>query len=218
MVLIGIPAALLLARRTVSARVLEKQETIRVNKTNGEWQHEFTVRVTTPDRAPAPSRRDTVSVTVGRGQYDATRFGAHASISYLAFAPGLAWLLDSASMRTTFARMLDDRRASKRTPTATSPLDAQTAGLARVMHVHRVRLSSASGSSTVTPWIHLVEVEFWAQRVRSLVRTIDVIDAGSIPGLQPGDVVQMHYDPREPRTMRLDDGARTFAGAASGHN
>ena len=53
-------------------------------------------------------------------------------------------------------------------------------------------------------------MEFRAMRVRNVVRTIDVIDAGSIPGLHAGDIVQMHFDPREPRVLRLDDGMRTF--------
>ena len=58
--------------------------------------------------------------------------------------------------------------------------------------------------------MHLVEVEFRAMRVRNVVRTIDVIDAGSIPGLHAGDIVQMHFDPREPKVLRLGDGMRTF--------
>lgn len=100
-----------------------------------------------------------------------------------------------------------------------SALDAQTAGLARVIAVHPIeRRKSAPAEPNPngdrSRWIHLVEVEFWAQRTRTLVRTIDVIDAGSIPGLHPGDVLQMHFDQRNPRVLRLDDGMRTFATAA----
>lgn len=106
-------------------------------------------------------------------------------------------------------------------PVAVSPLDVPTSGLARVVAVHYVERrqpfwqKQATDIGDRTRWLHLVEVEFWAPRTRGLVRTIDVIDAGSIPGLHAGDIVQMHYDQREPRVLRLDDGMRTFGRAGA---
>ena len=94
------------------------------------------------------------------------------------------------------------------------------AGLARVVAVHAVQRrrflwqKSTRASGDGARWMHLVEVEFWAQRVRNVVRTIDVIDAGSMPGLHAGDIVQMHFDPRDPHVLRLDDGMRTLVRGA----
>lgn len=192
--------------------MLEKREQIVVNARTGSWYHDYVVRVMSSDGAATSTQRDTLSIAVGRNQYDAARFGSHVSIGMFAFAKRTAWLRDTSSARATLMAAIDARRTVTRHPEPVSPLDAQTAGLARVVRSHRVQLSSPG--KNLVGWIQLVEVEFWAQRVRSLVRTIDVIDAGSMPNLQAGDIVQMHYDPRDPRTLRLDNGRRTFAAEA----
>lgn len=215
LVCLGLPALVWLGCRNRPARVLEKRETIVVNETTGRWHHDYVVRVTIAAGDVSSTRRDTLSLAVGRNQYDGVRFGSRVSIGTIAFAPGIAWLRDTMSARGTLKAAIDARRTISRDPAPVSPLDAPAAGLARVIRMHRIALprnglSPSSRSTAGVGWIELVEVEFWAQQARALVRTIDVIDAASIPNLQAGDIVQMHYDPREPRTLRLDDGRRTF--------
>ncbi len=39
---------------------------------------------------------------------------------------------------------------------------------------------------------------------------VDAVDSGSVPGVAPGAVLPVRYDPGSPRDARLRDGARTF--------
>ncbi|MEO7361761.1 MAG: hypothetical protein ABI120_15630 [Gemmatimonadaceae bacterium] len=165
----------------------------------------------------ASTGADTLSLNVGRNQFDISRVGGRVRLNRIAFAPRVAWVSDSSSSWQTLARFVEARIKWYANPAPISPLQVQTAGLARVVDVHAVQRrkffwqKSAEASSDRSRWLHLVEMEYWAPRVRGVVRTIDVIDAGSMPGLHAGDIVQMHFDPRDPRVVRLDDGMRTFA-------
>lgn len=217
-VLVGVPALLFIATRTSAARVLGKDERIHVMASTGQWYHEYQIRAGIPGNGAKQSFIvDSFTVAASRDQFDATRVGARVRLSRLIFLRQLAWIADSASALQTFANVVRPHFKSYYSPTAVSPLEAQSAGLARVVAVHSVQRrkplwqKSESVSPNRSQWMHLVEVEFWAQRVRTLVHTIDVVDAGSIPGLHPSDIVQMHFDQRDPRVLRLDDGRRTFA-------
>ena len=217
-VLLGVPALCVLSTRSVPARVFARNERIHVMPSTGQWYHEYSVVFGVADATASAARAaDSVSLIVGRNQFDLSRTGTLVRLNRLAFAPRIAWVSDSASPVQTLRYMVDARIKSYASPAPVSPLQVQMAGLARVVAVHAVQRrkpfwQKSDGPSSDRGWIHLVEVEFWAQRVRSLVRTIDVIDAGSIPGLHAGDIVQMHFDPNDPRLMRLDDGMRTFGG------
>lgn len=219
--LAGVPALLVLARQSAPARVLSKEERIQVLASTGQWYHEYMLRVgvrrgNVDDDAANDAAIDSFVVAVGRDQFDATRVGARTKLNYLAFLPKHSWMSDSTSAIRTVASIIEPHLKYYHHPAPVSPLQAQMAGLARVVSVRSVQRRSFFWQKTksggdASQWMHLVEVEFWAQRVRTLVRTIDVIDAGSIPGLHAGDIVQMHFDPRDPRVLRLDDGRRTFA-------
>ena len=204
----------LLASEPRPARVLAKQEHIQVRPSTGQWYHSYDVLIGVRN---ANAITDSQWVHVGQTEYDATRTGAHVKLARPAFAKRLSWISDSTSKRQSLAHFIAARMKSYSTPIAISPLDVQTSGLARVVAVHSIERRTpfwkkqGPNNGSRSRWLHLVEVEFWAPRTRSLVRTIDVIDAGSIPGLHAGDIVQMHYDQREPRVLRLDDGMRTFA-------
>lgn len=218
-VLIGAPLLGLLAASTDAARVLARNEQIVVRPSSGEWKHRYSLVLGIPrDTASRDHvRMDTVALTVGRAEFDAVRMGARVRVRRAAIVRSITWLADSAPAWQRFKRFITARTQSYTKPVAVSPLAVEMAGLARVVNVHAVPRATrfwqrdTVSSSDRSRWLHLVEVEFWAPAVRSLVRTIDVIDAGSIPGLHAGDIVQMHYDRREPRLMRLDDGMRTFS-------
>ncbi|MEO7998456.1 MAG: hypothetical protein ABI852_13485 [Gemmatimonadaceae bacterium] len=217
-VLVGVPALILTATRTDAARVLGKDERIHVMASTGQWYHEYLIRAGIPGSGANEGMLvDSFTATTSRNQFDATRVGARVRLSHAAFLRRFSWIADSASRMQTIANIAEPHLKYYYNPSAVSPLAAQTAGLARVVAVHSVQRrkffwqKSEPDAGSPSQWIHLVEVEFWAMRVRTLVHTIDVIDAGSIPGLQPGDIVQMHYDQRDPRVLRLDDGRRTFA-------
>ena len=215
--LVGVPVVCILSVRSVPARVFARNERIHVMRSTGQWYHDYSVVFgvvdTTSSTLGVP---DTLSLKVGRNQFDLSRVGARVRLDRLAFAPRIAWVSDSSSGWQTLARFFQARIKSYASPAPISPLQVQMAGLARVVAVHAVQRrkffwqKSGEAFSDRSRWMHLVEVEFWAPRVRGVVRTIDVIDAGSIPGLHVGDIVQMHFDPRDPRVLRLDDGMRTF--------
>lgn len=217
-VVVGVPALLFIATRTVPARVLGKEERIHVIASTGQWYHDYEIRTGIPGRGMNQGVIvDSFAVSAGRDQFDATRVGARVRLSHVAFLRRFAWIADSLSGMRTIASIAQPHLKHYYSPVAVSPLTAQSAGLARVVAVHSVQRrkffwqKSAPNSQSQSQWMHLVEVEFWALRVRTMVHTIDVIDAGSIPGLHPGDIVQMHFDQRDPRVLRLDDGRRTFA-------
>lgn len=200
------------------ARVLGKEERIQVLASTGQWYHSYTLRVgERSSNEIGDAGIDSFTVAVGRDRFDATRVGSRTRLNYLAFLPQRAWISDSASAVRTVANIIEPHFKYYHNPAPVSPLQAQMAGLARVVSVTSVQRrkffwqKAPSGSMNAAQWMHLVEVEFWAQRARTLVRTIDVIDAGSIPGLHAGDIVQMHFNQRDPRVVRLDDGRRTFA-------
>lgn len=219
--LAGVPALLVLARQSAPARVLSKEERIQVLASTGQWYHEYMLRVGVRRRNAVSdtvndAAIDSFVVAVGRDQFDATRVGARTKLNHLAFLSQHSWMSDSTSAVRTVASIIEPHLKYYHHPAPVSPLQAQMAGLARVVSVRSVQRRSffwqkTKSGGNASQWMHLVEVEFWAQRVRTLVRTIDVIDAGSIPGLHAGDIVQMHFDPRDPRVLRLDDGRRTFA-------
>lgn len=217
-VVIGFPLLLALTSRAKPARVLAKTDRVRLMLSTGQWFHNYELLVVKPrDGNAAPGAIDTFTIDAARNLFDAMRIGARVQLNHLPMMPRMAWLSDSSSSLRTISYFVQSRFKSYSHPEAISPLAVQTAGLARVSAVHSIRRrqpfwrnAQQKGASGSSQWMHLVEVEFWAPRLRTLVRTIDVVDAGSIPGLQPGDIVQMHYDQNEPRTLRLDDGRRTF--------
>lgn len=89
-------------------------------------------------------------------------------------------------------------------------------GLARVIGVQRIRHGpfalgdSDGGVLHFAQAFDVIELEFFAQRARQVVRAVDAVDAGSIPELGPGAIVRTEYDMRAPRTLRITDGTRTF--------
>lgn len=219
-VVVGVSALVLLPSRVSPARVTSKTDRIIVLPSTGQWYHNYVVHVLVSNehRTPAPAE-DSLSVTVARDVFDAMRTGARVRIGRNAIFPRIRWISDSSSVLQTLKRYARAQLKSYQKPAAISPLAAQTSGLARVVAVHRIQRrkffwQKSGGAESKTRWLNLVEVEFWAPRIRTLVRSIDVIDAGSIPGLQTGDVLQMHYDQQDPRVVRLDDGRRTFESAA----
>lgn len=216
-VLVGLLVLCMLTMRTTPARVFAKNERIHVMQSTGQWYHDYSVLVGVVDSTSHGRPADTLSLTVGGKQYDAARVGAHLRLHQIVGLRRFAWASDSSSAWQTLVWLVEAHVKSYARPAPISPLQTQMAGLARVVAVHSVERrrffwqKNEKTSNDRSHWMHLVEVEFWAPRVRGVVRTIDVIDAGSIPGLHPGDILQMHFDQREPRVLRLDDGMRTFS-------
>ncbi|MGV3709080.1 MAG: hypothetical protein ACO1Q7_09570 [Gemmatimonas sp.] len=212
--LILVPAIAIIGATAQPVRVFARASRVAVDSSTGEWSHRYTLTVGSGIRGTSEKADglDSTIVRVSRSVHDATRVGSHAILHRARLFRRITWLSDPASRAPSFVQLMAAYRMPARSPAPVSPLDAQTAGLARVVAVHSVKLKTDTRARTVDApqWIHLVEVEFWARSTRALVRTIDVIDAASIPGLRRGTILQMHYDLRDPETVRLDDGIRTF--------
>lgn len=157
-----------------------------------------------------PVERYTFRVT--EEQYDALRTGERLKASRLRFMSSVAWKSEETSMHG-FVRALGARIAQYQSPRFLSPVLGNTPGLARVLSVHRIAPKGGAlgrdAAHASNAALDLIVVEFWAPRHRTLVRTADVVNARSIDDLGPGQVLQMHFDPRYPRRMRLDDGMRS---------
>lgn len=206
--------AVVLATHPQPARVLAKHEQIEVLQSTRQLYHNYELLI---DVSNANAITDTQSVRVSQAKYDATRIGAHVKLARVAFAKQrLSWISDTTSKRQSLAPFVKARMKSYSSPVAISPVDVSTAGLARVVAVHYIERrkpfwqKQATDNGDRSGWMLLDEVEFFAPPTRNLVRTIDVIDVGSMSGLHAGDIVQMHYGQCNPRVMRLDDGMRTF--------
>jgi hypothetical protein len=221
---------------SIDARVESKTDFVRVLSKSGMWYHEYRVSAiragdsiavrdgyesldeidaennvaradsTVPPRA-AVGR---IELRITEAQYDALRTGAMLKIRHLPGLRSFGWPADEAGV-VGFVRALGARISRLNIPHAVAPSLGSSSGLARVISVHRVtpgqgvRRSNAGKNGA----LDIIVVEFWSPRLRTLVRTADVVDARSIGDLGPGQILQMHYDARTPRIMRLDDGMRS---------
>lgn len=101
-------------------------------------------------------------------------------------------------------------------PESVSEASVSTSGLARVVNMRRIDRTpfsfshSSTGSSSLAQPFDVVEVEFLSPLTKRLVHTADAVDAGSIKGLSPGQLLRIRYNARAPRTMLIEGGTRTF--------
>lgn len=231
----GIWAVILLGP-TTEARVESRSDRIVVLERSGMWFHRYSIVARPKNTAPAaapevdagavaeptselsnPQAAQAITsaglhVTVTETQHDALRTGATVRIHHLPVVTSVRWLVEESVLLGAF-RALVAHVADLRLPKSVQPSLGSMSGLARVVSVHRVNVRSNAAlfkrDQNATKQIDLIVVEFWAQRLRSVVRTADAVDARSIGDLGRGQVLQMHYEPRDPRRMRLDDGMRT---------
>lgn len=213
--------ALMLLGPDHSVRVEARNDRVVVLKRSGLWYHEYTVTVrralvrdsgssvVLPSDTVLPER-STLRIT--EAQHDALRTGARLRIHRFPLIKAFAWTVDE-SVILGFLRALGARTVRYQNPRSISPSPATLSGLARVLSVHRLAprqsVFGAREGASANSAREIVVVEFWSQRLRTVVRTADVVDAHSIDDLGPGQILQMHYDQRTPRRMRLDDGMRT---------
>ena len=226
--------AIVLLGPTVEARVESREDSVAVLPRTGMWYHKFEVTVRPLVSPEAPQVAETeidaerdvpvstssimggtvsaerITVRTSQIQHDTLRTGNRVRLHGLPLIPSVKWLVDE-SILLGAVRAIRARIAALQNPLSISPSPASISGLARVVSVHRISSRRAGASVGPTADIDLIVVEYWAQRLRTLVRSADAVDARSIGDLGPGQILQMHYDPRSPRAMRLDDGMRTHA-------
>ncbi|GEM_PF-2108251 len=185
-----------------------ESESEEASQGNEEW---------TPVAATAvdTSALERITFRVTQAQHDAFRTGARLRMHRMAFVSSWVWVVEE-SVILGALQALGARIVQFQKPRSVAPMLGRESGLARVVSVNRItraRAALESGgagpASAPTMTVEVIVVEFWARRMRTLVRTADVVDARSIGDLGPGQILQMHYDPFSPRVMRLDDGMRT---------
>jgi hypothetical protein len=164
-------------------------------------------------RAPLDTHAvDRITIRASEAQYDDLRTGARLRVRRLPLFSSFAWVVDESVMEG-LGRALAARMVRFQNPRSVAPSLGSASGLGRVVSVHRVNLKRgalrAGGVNSRDASLDVIVVEFWAPRIRALVRAVDAVDARSIGDLGPGQILQLHYDPRQPRVMRLDDGMRT---------
>ncbi|MBC8086942.1 MAG: hypothetical protein H7Z40_06725 [Phycisphaerae bacterium] len=222
------------------ARLESKSDTVQVLQHSGMWYHQYTVtalRVSDVATAGATasdsdesegdeialpvaatsvdtSTVERITIRTTEAQYDSLRIGARMRVHRLPLLSAFAWMVEE-SVLLGALKALRARTVRYENPRAVAPTLGRTAGLGRVVSVHRITPkrgaleSTATGTALTPTSFEVIVVEFWARRHRTLVRTADVVDARSIDDLGPGQILQMHYDQFVPRSMRLDDGMRT---------
>lgn len=159
-----------------------------------------------------PAQFERITLRVTEAQYDGLRTGERLTLQRLPLLSWFAWQREE-SVMLGFLHALGARTVRYQNPRSIAPTLGSSSGLARVLSVHRIApkrgLLELAGAGSANQALDIVVVEFWAPRLRTVVRTADVVNARSINDLGPGQVLQMHFDPRMPRVMRLDDGMRS---------
>lgn len=100
------------------------------------------------------------------------------------------------------------------TPWETPLVEPVRATEAEVRQVRDITRSFVSGRSTGSieapqPW-QLVELQFVPEGRDQPVTALDSVDVGSVPGLEAGRRVPIHYSAAAPRDVRLVGGRRTY--------
>jgi hypothetical protein len=93
------------------------------------------------------------------------------------------------------------------------PDGALVAGSAAVRAAHqvtRVWESRRSPGEEATQPYTIVELSFVPQGAGDAVVAVDMVDAGSVPALEKGVDVPIHYSARDPRWAQIDGAARTY--------
>jgi hypothetical protein len=91
----------------------------------------------------------------------------------------------------------------------TGPQATAVAAVHTVTRITEVGGTDESPPETLVQPIDLVQVEFIPAGRRDPIKAADMIDAGSLP-LESGGAVTVRYLLDQPRTVRLEGGARTF--------
>lgn len=124
--------------------------------------------------------------------------------------PGFGWAVAVALVLSAAVLLVND--FPTRTP---RPVADVRLGAGKVTSISRIdRLFAGSrqrGVETLQP-VDVVGVEFVPEGRTESVVAVDLIDAGSLPGLKKGSPVGIAYESRSPRTAYIENAKRTFVG------
>lgn len=130
----------MLGVRSVPAWVVGRNKRIFVMQSTGQWYHDYSRLFGIANAtASANGASDSLTLDVGRNQFDVTRAGARVRLNRVAFLSQISSVSDSASRWQTLARFVEARVKSYAIPASVSPLRVQVPGLARVVAVHPVQ-------------------------------------------------------------------------------